>query len=374
VAGAPFTTAPPTMKQVATLAQVSAMTVSRVLRGDTGVSAQKRERVETAVRELGYRPNALARTFRHGQGTGTIGLIVTNLANPFYARLALGIEAAVAEDGLRVMITNTAGDAVREREAVRDFSARRVDGVILVPAGADQSYLAQELPTGPPVVTVARPPAGYEADCVLVDDFGGAYAATGRLLAAGHRRIGFLGNPPSVYTGSERYRGFSAALHEAGVDPDDALVKRGQEDLTSAETAAAELLALPDPPSAIFCTNNRNTLGAYRALRHHGAQATLAGFDDFDLADVLSVPVLVVDYDPDEIGRRAAQLLAERLARPGTQTLPPRRVVVRTSIITHGVDPGQATSSGALGRGTASPPDIAARAGRVGPQAGRPSS
>lgn len=338
VAGAPPT--PPTMKQVATLAQVSAMTVSRVLRGDTGVSADKRARVEAAVGQLGYRPNVLARNFRHGQGSGTIGLIVTNLANPFYARLALGIEAAVAEDGLRVMITNTAGDPVREREAVRDFSARRVEGLILVPAGADQSYLAEELAGGLPVVTVARPPAGYEADCVLVDDFGGAYAATSRLLSAGHRRIGFLGNPPSVYTGSERYRGYCAALSEAGLDSDDSLVRRGQEDLSSAERAATELLALPQPPTAIFCTNNRNTLGAYRALRHHDRQATLAGFDDFDLADVLSVPVLVVDYDPDEIGRRAARLLGERLASPGAETLPTRRVVVRTSIMTHGADRG----------------------------------
>ncbi|MYS22101.1 MULTISPECIES: LacI family DNA-binding transcriptional regulator [unclassified Streptomyces] len=328
------------MKQVATIAGVSAMTVSRVLRGDTGVSADKRARVEAAVRQLGYRPNTLARNFRHGQGTGTIGLIVTNLANPFYARLALGIEAAVAEEGLRVMITNTAGDAARERDAVADFSARRVDGLILVPAGADQAYLAEELPAGLPVVMVARPPAGYEADCVLVDDFGGAYAATSRLLAAGHRRIGFLGNPPSVYTGSERYRGYCAALENAGVHPDDELVKRGQEDLASAERAASELLALPHPPTAVFCTNNRNTLGAYRALRHHELRATLAGFDDFDLADVLSVPVLVVDYDPDEIGRRAAHLLGERLARPATGTLPPRRVVVRTSIITHGADRG----------------------------------
>ncbi|MFF6961652.1 substrate-binding domain-containing protein [Streptomyces sp. NPDC008317] len=239
-----------------------------------------------------------------------------------------------------MVITNTAGDAGRERDAVRDFSARRVDGVILVPAGADQAHLAEELPTSPPVVTVARPPTKFEADCVLVDDFGGAYAATSRLLAAGHRRIGFLGNPPSVYTGSERYRGYSAALHEAGIDPDDALVKRGREDLASAEAAAAELLALPEPPTALFCTDNHNTQGAYWALRHHGAGATLAGFDGFDLADVLSVPVLVVDHDPDEIGRRAAQLLGERLARQGAGALPPRRFVVRTTIIAHGEDRG----------------------------------
>ncbi len=341
---APLTAAQPTMKQVATLADVSAMTVSRVLRGDTGVSEDKRARVEAAVRELGYRPNALARNFRHGRRTGTIGLIVTNLANPFYAHLALGIEAAVAGDGLRVMITNTDGDAAREREAVRDLSARRVDGIILVPAGVDQSYLAEELPSGLPVVTVARPPTGFEADCVLVDDFGGAYAATSRLLAAGHRRIGFLGNPPSVYTGSERYRGYCAALLEAGVDPDTALAKRDQDDLASAEQAATELLALPAPPTAMFCTNNRNTIGAYRALRVHGMRATLAGFDNFDLADLLSVPVLVVDYDPNEIGRRAAHLLAERLASDASATLPPRRVVIPTTVTAH--DAEQAPAPG----------------------------
>lgn len=333
--------AAPTMKQVAALAEVSPMTVSRVLRGDTGVSADKREKVESAVRTLGYRPNAVARSFRSGRSTGTVGVIVTNLANPFYARLALAVEDAFSAAALRVMVTNSGGDAAREQAAIRDFSARRVDGVILVPAGANQQYLAEELPTGPPVVMVARPPVRYEADCVLVDDFGGAHAATSRLLAAGHRRIAFLGNPPSVYTGSERYRGFCAALEESGLEPDGAYVRRAQEDLPAAEAAAASLLKLPQPPTAIFCTNNRNTLGAYRALRHQNAVATLAGFDDFELADVLAVPVLIVDYNPDELGRLAARLLAERIsdAQTGT-TRPPRRIVVPTSIVAHGNDLG----------------------------------
>jgi LacI family transcriptional regulator len=328
--------AAPTMREVASLAQVSPMTVSRVLRQSPGVSQKNRERVEEAIKALGYRRNELARSLRQGQRTETVGLIVTHLANPFYARLALGIESVLSQVGVRVMLTNTDGDVERERAAVADFSARRVDGLILVPTGANQSYLAAELPSGPPVVMVARPPVGLDADCVLVDDFGGAHAATQRLLALGHRRIGFLGNPPAVYTGSERYRGFSAALEEAGLSPRDEYVKRAQQDIAPAEHAAAELLALPEPPTAIFTTNNRNTLGAYRAIRRHGASVTLAGFDDFELADMLSVPIIVVAYDPDEIGRRAATLLSERMAGGNAeQTLPARRSVVPTSIVEH---------------------------------------
>lgn len=334
----------PTMREVAALARVSPMTVSRVLRGSSGVSAENRERVEAAVRALGYRRNELARSLRQGRHTGTVGLIVTHLANPFYPRLALGIESVLSDAGSRVMLSNTGGDPDRERDAVADLSARRVDGLILVPAGTSQAYLAEELPGGPPVVTVTRPPVGLDADCVLVDDFGGAYAATRRLLALGHRRIAFLGNPPSGYTGSERYRGFCAALAEAGQQPREDYVRRIRHDesegaIAPAERAAAGLLALPDPPTALFATNNRNTLGAYRAVRRHGTRTTLAGFDDFELADLLTVPILVVSYDPDEIGRRAATLLSERMATDPADQPPPRRSVVPTRIVAYPGDP-----------------------------------
>jgi LacI family transcriptional regulator len=216
-----------------------------------------------------------------------------------------------------------------------------------VPAGSHQAYVADEVGTSTPVVVVARPPVGLEADCVLVDDFGGAHAATARLVAEDHRRIGFLGTPPSVYTGSERYRGFCAALEEAGIASEEDYARRGQQDLAAAEKAATELLALTRPPTAVFCTNNRNTLGAYRAVRRAGAHTTLAGFDNFELADVLSVPVIVVAYDPDELGRQAARLLADRLPspeRPGGTAIPPRRVVVPTTLLSYAPDDAQAIS------------------------------
>ncbi|WP_222853793.1 LacI family DNA-binding transcriptional regulator [Fodinicola acaciae] len=328
---------PTTIRDVAALAGVSPMTVSRVMRGDAKVSAETRTRVREAAQKLGYRRNELARNLRVGGSTGLLGLVVTNLGNPFYSRLALGVEAVAARHSLRVVLGNTGEDPRSEREMIADLVGRQVDGVIVVPAGSDHSHLTAEALGGVPVVLAARPPIGISTDCVLVDDFGGARAATAKLAAAGHRRIAFLGNPPAVYTGAERFRGFCVALEESGVGLDDRLVRRGQRETAEAEAAAAELLALDDPPTAFFCANNRNTLGALRAIHlrtgaFDGGPA-VAGFDDFELADLL--PVTVVGYDADEIGRRAAELLMDRLGRADADhDMPPRRVVIPTEIIT----------------------------------------
>jgi LacI family transcriptional regulator len=326
----------PTMRDVASLAKVSPMTVSRVLQNHPTVSAENRERVLVAVKELGYRRNDVARVLSQGRRLGAVGLSVTNLANPFYARLALGIESVITQHGIRLMVTSSNEDPESEREAVRDFVSWQVDGIVVVPSGTNHSYLAADVPQHIPVTMVARPPAGVDADCVLVDDFGGAYEATRQIVLRGRTRVAFVGNPPSVYTGSERFRGYCAALESFGLPVRDSYVKRAR-DPASAEQATARLLALREPPDAIFCTTNRNTLGAYRAVRRASASVALAGFDDFELSDMLSVPTLIVDYDADELGRRAAQLLLDRL-RPGEHGYkgPMRRVVVPTTIAEYG--------------------------------------
>ncbi|MFF3645241.1 LacI family DNA-binding transcriptional regulator [Streptomyces sp. NPDC002564] len=337
----------PTLRDVAERAGVSAMTASRVLRDDPQVLPATRARVRAAAAALGYRPNEVARSLRLGRGAGLVGLVVTNLANPFYSRLALGVDSVVAEHGLKTVIGNTGQDPDAERDLTADLLARRVDGIIAVPAGADQRHLAAAAAGGVPVVLASRPPEGFAADCVLVDDFGGARDATARLLARGHRRIGFLGSPPAVHTGAERLRGYAAALARAGLGVDPRYVRRGQTEPDQATRAAAELLALPDPPTALFCSNNRNTIGAFRALRAAapggGAGIALAGFDDFELADALGLPLTLVAYDSDELGRAAGRLLADRLhvRSPGTapgaaRPQPPRQIVVPTSLVEYG--------------------------------------
>ncbi|MGW3417454.1 LacI family DNA-binding transcriptional regulator [Streptomyces phaeochromogenes] len=325
----------PTMRDVAAQAGVSAMTVSRVLKGDPRVSSGSRALVLAAVEELGYRLNETARSLRVG-GSGLIGLVVTNIANPFYSRLTLGVQEVAGEHGLRVLLANTGEDTDRERELVDDLLARQVDGIVLVPAGTGQGPLALVAARGMPLVLASRPPSDIDTDCVLVDDFGGAREATARLIAAGHRRIGFLGNPPALYTGAERFRGYWAAHEEAGLEPDERLVRRGLRDPATAQKAAEELLDQPDPPTALFCTNNRLTQGAVRAVRSSARTTALAGFDNFDLADVLGIPLTIAAYDPDEVGRRAARMLIDRIRPSSDRPIPARRTVVPTNVIEYG--------------------------------------
>ncbi|MGW0759240.1 LacI family DNA-binding transcriptional regulator [Streptomyces sp. NPDC002814] len=322
------------MHDVGKLAQVSAMTVSRVLKNDPGVSEATRERVFAAVDRLGYRRNETARSLRLG-GTGMIGLVVTNLANPFYSRLALGVQEVATEHGLRMMLSNTAEQVEREPGLIDGLIDHQVEGLIVVPAGSRQQHLADAM-RHVPVVLAARPPAGLDTDCVLVEDFHGAREATACLLAEGHTRIAFLGNPPALYTGAERLRGFWAAHEEAGVEPDNALICQGLVDAATAERAALELLDRPQGPTALFCTNNRISQGAIRALYKAGITLPLAGFDDFELSDVLGLPLTLVSYDADEIGRQAARLLIDRLSHRDGEPPASRRITVPTRVIRHG--------------------------------------
>lgn len=332
------TNSTPTMRDVAALAGVSPMTVSRTLHGGPGVSVEVQDRVHEAVGALGYRRNELARSLRQGRRAGIVGVVVTNLANPFYASLTLGVEAVVAEHGLRVLLTNTGEDETRERDIVEDLVARRIDGLIAVPAGADQRHFSPHELGGVPVVMAARPPTAPGIDCVLVDDFGGARAATAQLITDGHRRIGFLGNPPAVYTGAERYRGYSVALQEAGLSVSPRIVRRAQQTIGQARTAAAQLLSTARPPTAIFTANSRNTIGSLRAVAEAGSEVAIAGFDDFDTADVLVVPLTVVAYDAQEIGRQAARLLLDRMATDETEPVDPpgRRLIIATTLTRYG--------------------------------------
>lgn len=314
------------------------MTVSRVLKGNEGVGESTRRRVLEAVTDLGYRRNETARNLRLGRHSGLIGLVVTNLANPFYAQLALGAEEVVQAYGLRLVLGNTAEQLAQEKHLVQDLVSRQVNGLIVVPAGSDQRHLSTEELEGTPLVLAARPPAGIEADTVLVDDFGGARAATARLVQDGYEKVGFLGNPPTLFTGAERFRGWWSALEEAGLQPREEWVRRGAYNVVTAEAAARKLLDQADAPTALFCANNRLTLGACRAVRGLGTAAAIAGFDDVESADLLGVSLTLASYDPAEIGRRAAQLLMDRLeagsgARP---TGPPRRTVIPTSLATYG--------------------------------------
>ncbi len=310
----------PTMRDVAAYAGLSPMTVSRTLRGDSAVSADNRQKVLDAVNALGYRRNETARSLRSGRSHGIIGLVVTNLANPFYSQLALGVEQFAARHGQHVLIGNTAENLDRERELLADFSSRRIDGAVVVPASDDHRHLRASQAQGMPVVLAGAPPRRSSLDCVLVDDFGGARQLTSQLIEVGHRRIAFLGLPTHLWTGTERLRGFTAAMDAAKLKTAAELVDHHIPDIATAQQVAGELLELKTPPTAIVGANNRNTIGAYRAIRQHAATTALVGFDDFEFADLLDQPLTVAAYDPTELGSMAASLLHDRV-----QATAPRR-------------------------------------------------
>jgi LacI family transcriptional regulator len=314
------------MRDVASTAGVSLKTVSRVVNGEAGVRTDTAARVEAAIARLGFSRNELARSLRHGRANA-LGLVIEDVGNPFYSVIVRSVEDA-AHARSHILITGSCEeDPERERELVVRLLRRSVDALLIVPAGRDHRYLLPEIGAGTPVVFLDRPPRGIEADTVLFDNVGGARQAIEHLLRQGHTRIAFVGDPPSMWTASERLAGYRAALRDAGVDPSDELVSAGSHDAGSAEHAVRGLLALPADrqPTALFTANNRNTIGALRALRDASDAIALVGFDDFELADMLPVPVTVVRHDPAEMGRIGADLAYARL--DGEDALPRRHTI-----------------------------------------------
>jgi LacI family transcriptional regulator, galactose operon repressor len=306
----------PTMVDVAALAGVGLKTVSRVVNAEPGVSPQLQARVRQAIEQLNYRRDANASMLRRlGGKTQTIGLVLEDVANPFSSALHRAVEDAARERGVLLFAGSCDEDPVRERELIGSFRDRRVDGIIVVPAGHDHSYLYEERRSGTALVFVDRPAAHLDADSIISDNAGGAFQAVNHLLARGHRRIAFLGDLLSISTASERLSGYRQALASAGVTFDQQLVRAGLRDPEAAAAAATEMLTLPERPTAIFTGQNLLTIGGLRALHRMGVEDEIAlvGFDDISLADMVEPAVSVVAQDPQAIGRAATEILFRRL-------------------------------------------------------------
>jgi len=295
-------------------------------------------RVRSASDLLGYRRDLMASTLRRADRiSASIGLIFEDVANPFFSALQRGIEDVARPRGVLSFSGSSDEDPARERELAEAFSARGVDGLIIVPAPGDHSYLLRERDAGTALVFVDRPARFIDADSVVSDNAGGAHRAVARLLEAGHRRIAFLGDRPEVFTAAERLRGYRDALAVRGIAEDPGLVRHPLRRGLGAYEAAHELLLAPDPPTAIFTGQNLITIDAVRALHDLGLQRTVAhiGFDDVTLADVVDPPVTVVAQDPHALGRAAAELLFSRL---GGYRGPSRHRVVPVALVERGSD------------------------------------
>jgi LacI family transcriptional regulator len=325
-----------TMRDVAALAGVSLKTVSRVVNGAPTVDADLAARVRRAAAQLNYRHNMTASNLRRGDRRSfMIGLMLEDVSNPYSAGVYRAVEDVSRERGVGVLAGSLDEDPARERELAAGLVARRVDGLIIVPAGRDHSYLRDEQEMGMAVVFVDRPPALLPADSVMADNARGAAVAVRHLIGHGHRRIAFLGDLTTIATAQERYAGYRRTLREAGLAEDQALVLHDLHTAEAAEAAVIRLLNGPEPPSALFSSQNLITLGTVRALRACVAQhrTALVGFDDLPLADMLDPPVTVVAQDAAAIGTLAAQILFRRIDGDTSQ---PQARIVPTRLIPRG--------------------------------------
>ena len=312
-----------TITDVAKRAGVSTMTVSRVVNGTGRTSSATRARVEAAVAELGYVPNALARQLR-SKRTKTIALVVSDISNPFFTTIARGVEDVAAAHGFSVMYCNTDESDVEEERYLLMLIERQVDGILLVPARSSGEACLLLSAHHMPVVVLDRRIDARNVDSVRCDSEAAAYALTRHLVDLGHRRVAVLTGPRSISTSVDRVAGARRALDEAGLPLPDELVQYGGYSFGKSNQAdghrmALELLDAPgERPTAIFCANNFIAFGAIRALRAAGVRVpedmSVVAFDDLP-EEWVSEPFLTVAAQPAyEIGQRAATLLLSQIA------------------------------------------------------------
>lgn len=307
------------MRDVASRAGVSLKTVSRVMNDEPGVSDFLATKVRVAAAELDFRPNLAASNLRRAdQRTATIGLLIEDVANPFFALIHRGVEDIAGGRGVGVLSASVDRDPARERQLVAAFASRRVDGLVLVPTGSEQDYLAPEMRAGMPIVFVDREPVGVKGDLVLSENMEPARLAVRHLLERGHRDVAFLGGASLLQTSEQRYAGYLAAMQEQGLAVRPELIARDVRSVAEAEAVTNRLLTASVPPTALFTAQNLISTGAVRALHIAGAQHRVAmvGFDDFEFADVLTPAVTVIAQDPRLMGQLAAELVFDRIAGP----------------------------------------------------------
>lgn len=302
----------PTMNDVAREAGVALKTVSRYVNGETNINPALTERIAAAITALGYRRNLAAASIRPGWTSKTLGLVISDLANPYYSVLTRAIENHARSHGYLVISASSDENGAQHDRIVDRLMEKRIDALISVPprdAGREWSTVP---PPIPPLVFLDRPVDFAAADTVLADNAGGARSAVAELLRNGARRVAFIGDSPSIYTMSERLSGYRTALEDAGIAVDERLISG---DAHSSEDAASAVAALQRSASidAVFAANNRASVGALLAFREAG-RLPLIGFDDFEAAQLSTPPVSVVSQDIPEMGRLAAELALGRLA------------------------------------------------------------
>lgn len=302
-----------TLAEVAELAGVSLKTASRALGGEKYVASQTRGLVHDAAKKLGYRRNAAASVLASRRHTDSIGLIVGEMTNPFYAAIAEGLERALP--GTHLVVADASESMEREWLLAQRLAESQVQAIVVASSMRDHSPYQTLADRGIALVFVDRPPINLDADCVLMDNYGAGLQAGHHLIAHGHTKIGIITDYAWLPTQRDRLAGLLDACDEAGVSVPQKMIRLDAHDANVARSHTAALLALSDPPTAIVGGNNRIVLGMINEFsaqtRSSDAWPSFLGFDDFDWAPILRLTVL--SRDPRELGRQAADLITTRL-------------------------------------------------------------
>jgi LacI family transcriptional regulator len=318
-----------TIADVARDAGCSINTVSRALNNLPGVSASSKARIESSAHRLGYVPSRVARSLLTRK-TNTIGLVVTDCTNPFYARLIRAIEDDAFARGFNVTLCNSGEDHEREVRAIKLLIESRVDGMLITPVQFASDHIADVIRRSIPTVLVGRRFLNLDTCWVMSDNEAGARAATSLLLSLGHRRIGHVTGRPEISSARQRFDGYQAALEDHGVAMDEALIVRGERNVEGGRECAHRLLSIPSPPSAVFAYNDLQALGVMRAARERGLTVphdlAVVGCDNIELSAYFEVPLTTVAQPTYAIGRSASSLLFRMLA--GEDVSPTDRTVL----------------------------------------------
>jgi LacI family transcriptional regulator len=344
-------------KQVADYAGVSIATVSHVINGTRFVRAETRQKVEDAISALNYRPNAVARGLATNS-TREIGLVVSDIRNPFFTAAARGVEDEFITHHYNTIFCNTDEDLAREEQNLHLLAGQQIDGLIIAPTGERCEPLLALARSGVPIVQIDRASPGLDAPCVRVNNADGAYQAVNYLIGLGHRRIAYLMGLEAVSTQIDRLQGWRRALEEAGLPCDESLILRADPrfyatssangdsgdrsaaprgPLRSAQEVMTTALTQPDRPSAYFAGTNQLALGALYAIAECGLgcpeDVSFISFDDQDWAPLFRPPLTVVRQPTYQLGQTAARLLLKMIQGEPAESPPPLAVelIIRAS-------------------------------------------
>ncbi len=323
----------PTIKDVAKRVGVSTATVSHVVNKTRFVSEEMTQKVVEAIRELNYQPNAIARSLVKRK-THTVGIIITDILNPFYTAIVRGIEDITHKSGYSVMLCNTDEDPEKEILYIQIVLEKRIDGLIIATAFRDVGHRSLSQLREIPLVTIVRKIKGLRSNAVLGDNTGGAYKATDHLIRLGHRRIGIISGPTELSSGAERLTGFRNAMEEHGLTADEQWVKIGDFKRESGYSLTKAIMRGDPLPTALFVTNNQMTVGALQALNELKIKIpediSFIGFDDMEWYSFLHPPLTTVEHSPYLMGKTAGEILLQQVNSRRKRS---KRVVIPSHLI-----------------------------------------